>query len=129
MKRRKPLPRSTKPLKRGRVRRVNKERKAREFARAYGGEARLAWIHAHPCLATDHEWDFCDGKMEAAHTESGGTGRKADASTLVPLCKHHHRQLHAWGHATFERSYHISLTDQAAFCEAQWQLHVREGSK
>lgn len=62
-----------------------KPRKASEFARIYGSEARVRWVKSLPCVgcgAIPSE----DRPSENAHTVTGGTSRKADAATIAPLC-------------------------------------------
>ncbi len=81
-----------------------------KFSREYGGPAYLAFIKAHPCCACR-----VVGYTEAAHTVTGGTGRKADARTIVPLCgirpyisglgEGCHGALHRLGVTTFEQGY------------------------
>jgi hypothetical protein len=69
------------PLKRGKPPKpVNKKRKKSEWARAYHSEAFVRFTKSAPCAA--------DGRTpcDAAHTESGGAGRKADWDTIIPLC-------------------------------------------
>ena len=66
-------------LKRVPVKRVNRPRKAANHERAYGEKAE--WIRAQTCCVCG--WY---APSEAAHIGSGGTGRKGDASTLLPLC-------------------------------------------
>lgn len=60
---------------------VNKKRKKKEFARTYDSVEYVKHLHQFPC-------EVCGvyGWTVAAHTETGGTGYKADADTLVPLC-------------------------------------------
>ena len=48
MKTRKPLPRRQAPLKRTPVKKVNRARKAKNHARAYGGKARIEWLKSLP---------------------------------------------------------------------------------
>lgn len=117
------MKRST-PLTRSRVRPVNRKRKAKNFQRAYGGPTRLAWLKAWVCMAHLHQLYDCAGPIEAAHTKSGGTGRKADAATLIPLCHRHHRHLHDMGARSFEKLYGFTLADACARVEAEWQKHV-----
>jgi hypothetical protein len=69
------------PIKRGKPpKAVNKKRKKSEWARAYHSEAFVRFTKSAPCAA--------DGRTpcDAAHTESGGAGRKADWDTIIPLC-------------------------------------------
>lgn len=95
-----------------------KPRPAKETARIYGEHA--AHVRQRPCCACGYA-----GATEAAHTTTGGMGRKADASTLVPLCGPHqviaidgksrlvegcHRESHRIGVKSFERKYGLSLS-------------------
>ena len=48
-------------------------------------------------------------------------GRKADADTLVPLCREHHGELHQHGAKTFEAHWGLDLNASAAWIEAKWQ--------
>lgn len=88
IRRKRPLTRSPKPLQKAKPKAVNRKRKAREFQRAYGGEERVHWMQARPCVA-------CGSKpSENAHVGAGGIGRKGDAATVVPLCASCHKVLH-----------------------------------
>lgn len=73
----------------------NPARKAREFARAYHSKARVEFVKGLGCV-------YCTalhplfgvvtaGKSHNAHTVTGGGSRKADFTTIVPLCASHHR--------------------------------------
>ena len=120
--RRVPLPRSSKSVQRTKpLPKKNARRSKANHERAYGEHAR--WIRTLPCVACGHR-----GSTEAAHTTTGGMGRKADANTLVPLCGPYvewadprpvthegcHRELHARGIKTFEAKYGLSLAFHAA---------------
>ena len=74
-------PRTRTALPRGGRIKPNRKRREREFERAYGGSAYVQHLHQFPC-------SICGvaGWTVAAHTRSGGKGRKADADTLAPLC-------------------------------------------
>ena len=76
-------PVSPPPAKPGKgVKRVNRKRKAKNFARAYGSELRVMYVQGLPCAACGHI-----GHSENAHIRSkSGAGRKGDASTVIPLC-------------------------------------------
>jgi hypothetical protein len=105
-----PLRPSTKRMTRNTpVRARNPERRAAEHERCYGEHG--AYIRAQPCAV---QRKACWGRIEAAHTENGGMGRKADASTLAPLCACHHLELHAHGSVTFATKYRIDLSALAA---------------
>ena len=83
MKPRKPLPRSTKPIKRGRVKRVNAQRKAREFARTYHSVERVEFVKRLPCASCGKI-----GASQNAHIgkEGKGAARKGNYDQIAPLC-------------------------------------------
>jgi hypothetical protein len=89
--------RSTTPIRR-------KPRKASETRRIYGTRKHQKWLRDHPCLGC-----ACSGSDDYPHhlhhTANGGKGRKADASTLVPLCYGCHWLLHQHGPETFQRAH------------------------
>ena len=133
-RRKKPLPRASHPIARHvGVKAKNVKRAAQNHARAYGDKA--AWIRLHPCCACGYL------KSEAAHVGSGGMGRKADSTMLVPLCGVHtiledqgawiyaeqidgcHADSHR-GVETFQAVHGINLRALAAAYEAQWQVHL-----
>ena len=93
----------------------NPKRKAKNFARAYGSPERVEWVKAQPCLVCR------DTPSENAHTKSGGTSRKADADTIVPLCSRCHGELHRAGRDSFEACYGINLAERATQLDAQWR--------
>lgn len=95
----------------------SKRRKASEFQRIYGGRDRVRWVKSLPCIAAPHG---CVGAIENAHTENGGMGRKADASSIVPACGLHHRALHILGAETFQFRYRVDLKAEAARVAARW---------
>lgn len=89
---------------------VNRKRRAANFARSYGEHAEF--IRQQPCCIGH---PLCRMyRVEAAHTESGGIGRKAHRRTLVPLCSLHHASLHNAGVLTFERVCNVDLKALAA---------------
>lgn len=63
----------------GRIR--PKKRTPSEFARIYGSRARAKWVKSLPCAAC-----AVVGYSENAHTVNGGKSRKADHTTIIPLC-------------------------------------------
>lgn len=69
-----------KPMKRGRIKPVNKARKAKRFQENYGGREYMEFVHGLPCAVCDALCEF----TEAAHVKSRGAGGKADS--IVPLC-------------------------------------------
>lgn len=58
----------------------------------------------------------CDGPNHAHHVRSAataGTGMKPSDFDTVPLCAHHHGELHRIGHETFEKRYGVDLLAEA----------------
>lgn len=122
-----PKPKPREKAKRKPVKRVNRKRKASEFARCYGSDERVQWVSEQWCVVRRtgvHNY-LCatSSKRHNAHIETGGAGRKADADKIVPLCPYHHRMLdETLGRTAFERMYKISLMELAAETERLWQL-------
>lgn len=102
-----------------RINKVNRKRQRREFQRAYGSRKRVRFVQSLPCLV-----EGCTRyplARQVVHIDTGGTGRKADASHTVPLCFHHHIEvLHRIGRETFEERYGLDLTAAAANTEKLW---------
>lgn len=102
------------------------ERKAREYARKYGSTERAFYVAQLACVVP---WCRSVGWMENAHIETGGVGRKADASKVVPCCARHHRTgpiaMHA-GVETFQDEYGIDLEEAARLTEESWQRYGAE---
>lgn len=112
------------PLKRRkRVNPVNPERREREFARAFGSLERCYYVSQLACVVP---WCRQRGPMENAHIETGGVGRKADATKVVPACEPHHRTgpiaMHH-GIETFQDEYAIDLEEAARLTEESWQRY------
>ena len=116
-KRRSYLTRKTRPK--------SRKRSAAEQERIYGGETRLKWIQAQGCLVEASDLSDCVGDVANHHVQTGGTGRKADAEFIVPLCHGHHDEAHH-GRTTFEWKYGINLREEAAKLEKRWQVWHRE---
>lgn len=127
IRRKTPLPRPTKPIARSaikprtaRPKARNVKRHAGEWARAYGSKARVAFVKSLGCCVSG----CMDGPVENAHTVNGGMGRKADANTIVPLCRAHHRFLHQHGPLGFAASFPLrngwTLADWAVEVERLW---------
>lgn len=122
MKRSAPIRRSSKPIKRSRVRPRNAKRRTSEWARAYGSKARVQWVKSQPCI-------LCGERpSENAHIRTGGMGRKADACLIVPLCRTHHEGFHRFGKAKMELAYDVSFAHAALQTETGWQLELRKAS-
>lgn len=103
-------------MKRSRLNPVNRQRRAKEFARAYGSKERVHWIQSLACLV-------CLARpSENAHTPSrSGMGRKGDACTIVPLCSGCHHRLHQVGLETFQRETNLDLAQCAEIIDAAWR--------
>lgn len=112
------------PLRRKtRLKPINRERRTKEWARAYGSEERVFFVATCLACAVPICPDF--GQNENAHIETGGTSRKADADKVIPLCERHHKAHHA-GAETFVARYSIDLELSARETERAWQLYGEE---
>lgn len=114
-----PMKRGPGPKRKSRIKPRNAKRKAAAFERAYGGEARVAFVKSLPCvLAGQHS---CRAPMDVSHITTGGVGRKADACLTVPTCRAAHQRFHAIGRAAFELRYTVDLDAIASHVEAEWR--------
>lgn len=116
------------PIRRTRPKKVNRARKAKNHARAYG--EKRAWVVTLPCLICGYS--PCD----PAHVGTLGGGLKSGSERLVPLCgprlqlvgrltdyfDGHHRESHR-GIKTFQAKYGIDLKAEAARIEREWQSY------
>ena len=106
------------PLKRGgRIKPVNAKRKAKNWDRAYRSPAFVRWISRLPCWACNYAGP---SPRQAAHTTTGGMGRKADANTVISLCGVCHAKQHSQGWLS------IGMSDEsrqraAAQTQAMWE--------
>lgn len=107
--------------KRSKIKTRNPKRRAREFARAFGSEERVAFVQGLPCCVAGCRVGPCDN----AHSSGGGAGRKGDATTVIPLCRGHHREQHQIGAGSFAIRYALNLRALAAATERAWQAYVR----
>ena len=111
------LPPRRTPIARSPVRRRNAKRHTANALRAYGGPDRCAWVASQPCTVRG-----CPRQpSQNAHTASGGVSRKADASTVIPLCAVHHHELHTVGARSFERLHALSLDTEAQRIARVWE--------
>lgn len=123
MKRNTPLKRG-KPLARSPMKR--KARPASETLRIYGPPERREWVKSLACLGRLCG-GRCEGAIDNAHTVNGGKGRKADADTIVPMCRAHHR-LYDGYKAPFDREPTRELMKSfAADVERAWQAKHSAG--
>ena len=108
------MKRSAPPKRTQRVPRRTAKRHQANWLRAYGSPERVQWVQSLLCTVCR------DTPSHNAHTVGGGTGRKADADTIVPLCAPCHGELHRVGVQTFEDCYGITLADAARATQAAW---------
>ena len=125
---RSPLRRSRTAIARTPVKKVNRARKNREWLRAYGSKERVQWVQAQPCCVTAYYAIHRD-LIDNVHIETGGTGRKADADSVVAMCRDHHRFLHTVGRETFEKSYGLKLADDARKLKKRWLEFSARGAQ
>jgi hypothetical protein len=105
-------------IRRTRVKRTNTadqaEKRAREFDRKYGSEARVLWIIAQRSVVSGER------PCVNAHVKGGGMGRKADFRWIVPLTAREHDELHRVGKPAFQDKYAIDLGETARRIAAEW---------
>lgn len=132
LRRRTPLPRPSRPIKRGPVKRVNRARKASSFARAYGSKERVAFVKSLPCVNCS-----VVGFSQNAHGkhEKRGRGQKASYKAIIPLCGPWSAGFYSYEgcHAKYDRYELPHLTEGrvaalSAEVEMQWQEHLRRAS-
>jgi hypothetical protein len=100
----------------------NPKRQAKEWARAYGSEARHAFVKSLPCVVCGR------GPCDNAHTSGdGGASYKASAKYVIPLCRPHHREQHDVGAGTFAIKYSLDLRALADETERAWRSYQGEG--
>jgi len=105
-----PLHRHTELQRRGYLRSVNQERKAkrREAGEVYGPG--YVWMTSQPCaLSGRGKCHMAQHRSpEAHHVRSVGAGGH-DEQNVVPICHGHHDQVHSFGRETFERRHGVDL--------------------
>lgn len=120
---RSPLPPRTKPIPRGKAPKRGgkikpKKRSASEFARVYGSAERVEWIKSQRCIGCRNP------ATDGHHIATGGMGRKAHHSTIVPTCHVCHLYIHNHGARAFEAMYRITLAVAAESTHRAWYLHA-----
>lgn len=102
------------------VRRVNPERRAREWARAYHSLERCFYVSAVlSCIVPTCEQDAGD-YLDNAHAHTGGKGRKGPYTEIFPACRGHHTE-HDEGRARFSEKYGVDPDEAAMLTEESWQ--------
>ena len=78
-----------------------------------------AWVRTRACVVggcsnRDIEAAHYDGAVP--HEDMSGTGLKKHDRWVLPLCVRHHRDVHAWGLAKFEKVFGVDLKRAAEEC-------------
>ena len=108
---------ATKSRLRARKRIKAKARSNIEFQRIYGSQRRVEFVKNLPCVV-------CTKKpSENAHIKSGGMGRKADYTQIIPLCASCHRLQHEKGWKALGLD--AMLLDGLAY-STQWMWATRD---
>ncbi len=134
IQRKAPLRSSGPPERRTRVKPRNAARAAESFERAYHSDERIKFINAMPCsqcgvYPRPGAWHRV---IVNAHTKTGGTSRKADYPTIVPLCStinrdgcHDIQHQHGWA-----RLSNLSTTEKreamARKVQRLWSAHLHQ---
>lgn len=92
-----------------------------ETLRIYGSVERRLWMKAQPCCVCEAFGMAQDGESHNAHTEVGGTGYKADAHTIVPMCRLHHQMFDERTEPLDAPEIRDTLKKLAAKYDALWQ--------
>ena len=122
-----PLPRPTKPIARGGPpRKQNPERLASNWKRAHHSKARQKFVGRLPCAACGYDGDYL---RHGAHTVTGGGSRKADYTSIIPLCGPCHIKQHGVNGGWLA----IGMTAEgkrraAENTEEMWQTHLNRGT-
>lgn len=97
-------------------------RSADDFRRIYGSPERREWVGNQPCVV-------CGVRLCVnAHTRTGGTGRKADYWTIIPLCHWHHAESHQ-GVKTFSAKYNLDLAVEAQLTQYRWTSYTQHSTE
>lgn len=126
------------PLRRtGGLKRVNKGRKARRDAEAFGEQAELC--RSLPCVvclppgSSDYYQGFAAAQIECELSGGRGYGCQSDPHHIptrgaggvdkdtVPLCRVHHDEWHSTGEHTFAAKYDVDLRAVAAALHGELQ--------
>ena len=105
------------------LKRVNPQRKAKAFAKAYESVSRVEYIKRLPCSVLG----CMDKPSENAHVGAhAGMGLKGEADTVIPLCPAHHRQYHEIGRDSFATMHRMDYAYCARMTELAWSLYNPE---
>jgi hypothetical protein len=109
------------------IRRTQIKRSAPPPKRRKGGPRRgplrdpgyLAFIRQLACLVCNRFG------CEAAHGPVNGMSSKGPDNEAVPLCSHHHRDVHILGWPALESIYQFSRAEIAKYCYSVYQERKR----
>jgi len=104
--------RSQVPLKRSPV----KKRRAGARRGPMRDRLYLAWLRQLPCMVCGDMWQT----REAAHGPVNGMSQKGPDDEAVPLCAHHHREMHVRGWPAFEAGHCFSRAELAKRLYAEY---------
>lgn len=97
-----------------RMKRVNRARRARLFAKHFHSDAFVAWVHSLACTAPGcYRTD-----IHAAHVKGRAVGGTWES--IIPLCAVHHAALHAYGRPLAEAEWGHDLDLVADAIQLRW---------
>jgi hypothetical protein len=76
----------------------------------------LRWVRTFPCSVCKSQRG-----IEAAHTGPHGIGQKSSDQSCIPLCRTHHRELHARGPVRFQNAHLIQFEELTGQLNALWE--------
>lgn len=109
------------------IKKVNRKRRQSEFQRCYHSKERVLFVKGRGCL-------YCRmtfgqpvyPNVHNAHTESGGSGRKAGYETIIPLCATHHSAYDEHRPPLASDFIRGQLKADAAEVQRAWHSHISE---
>jgi hypothetical protein len=106
-------------IKRSKIKKSNPKRKSENFKKYYGSVERVEWIKNLPCIVCKNTV----GNSENVHIISKGSG--GNCKHIVPMCRHHHAELHQVGIYTFQVKYTIDLLKEAEYYAIMLPCHQK----
>jgi hypothetical protein len=114
------------------VKKRNAGRKVREFARCFDSRARVQFIKSLPCVycaALSPIIASVTGPSDNAHTAKEGMGRRGHFTTIVPLCRSHHRRYDEHRAPFDQQSVRDAVRSLAPKIEGLWRGHLVKGGR
>lgn len=102
------------------LRKVNLERREREWERAYGSQDRVSWVRSLPCAVPGCTNQPSQNAHVNPEGDPSGMGRKGDACQVIPLCRAHHAEYHQDGQRTFNDRHRIDVDLIAVSVACRW---------